>query len=262
MGLLSILLTAFFGLLSLFFYLRSRRRKRLTFTYDLAELQTRTHPEVTILFNGEQIENLSRLRVVVWNSGNQEIRQSDIPHNVAPSVKLNGGRILSVAVLDASAGTRFYTTAHSDTLLSIHFSFLNSKDFAIVDVLYESTGPKPTSVEFAGRVIGGLPSESRHFEQPLEPMNWIAPIGFTAMWCVGAYYFALNVHRWIHPVPNDGYEIAWSGTGYALLLFVGLIICCVVIYEYLRRYRKSYLPQLARHAFDRVPTAPTPTSQP
>jgi hypothetical protein len=55
MSLIELALTVFSVLLSLFFYLRSRRRKRLTFTYDLAELQTRTHPEVTILFNGEQI---------------------------------------------------------------------------------------------------------------------------------------------------------------------------------------------------------------
>lgn len=136
MGLFSLTLTVFFGLLSivlsLILYVRSSRRKRLTFTYDLTGLHTRTHPEITILFKGNQIENLSRLRVVIWNSGNQEIRRSDIPVDGKPSIVMAGARILSVAVLNASPDTKCTASQNDDKALSVEFEFLNPGDCHIL----------------------------------------------------------------------------------------------------------------------------------
>lgn len=106
MNALGLTLTIFFGLLSLvlslILYFRGRHRKCLRLTWDLATLQVRNHPEITILFKDKQVENLSRLRVLVWNNGNQEIRRSDIPTGGKPSLKLTGATIFSVMIPEAS----------------------------------------------------------------------------------------------------------------------------------------------------------------
>ena len=253
MGSIGLALTIFFGLLSLVLslvlYFRGRHRKRLTFTYDLAELQTRTHPEVTIRFKDKQIENLSRLRVVIWNSGNQEIRRSDIPSERNPSIVLSGGRVLSVAMGNTSPGTGCAASERDDKTVSIDFEFLNSRDYAILDVLCERVDSKHLDILFVGRVIGGLPSESRQFMQPLKPMNWMAPTVFTLAWCVGAYYWLRELLNWIHNMRRDtGFGFIWSTP----LLAVGALMCWTVFHEYFRRYQHSRLPRPARGTFDRA----------
>jgi hypothetical protein len=257
MGSLGLILTIFFGLLSvvlsLILYVRSRRRKRLTFTYDVTELHTRTHPEITVLFKDRQIDNLSRLRVVIWNSGDLEIRQSDIPTKEAPSIVLTGARILSVAVLEASPHTKCAAHEYDNKTLSVDFEFLNPGDYATLDVLYESAESKPPKIDFVARMIGGLPSESEHFEQPLTRIQWIAPIVFGLAWCLGAVFWAGAIPRWVHRVPN-GISIEVNAVWWSLGLIIGLFGFWVVIQEYLRRYRCSRLPRLARHALTRYAT--------
>jgi hypothetical protein len=243
-------LTIFFGVLSVVLsvalYFRGRRRKCLTFTYELTQLYTRTHPEITILFRDKRIDNLSRLRVVVWNSGNQEIRQSDIPSDGSPSIELTGARVLSVAVLEASANTKCTASQRDNERVSVAFEFLNPKDYSTIDVLYESIGAKPPSIQFIARVIGGLSSKSRRFEQPLARIEWVAPIVFPSAWCIGAYYWARALPKWIRILPPRGFSIEGSAIFASLLILFGLFVCWGILGEYVRRYRASELPPLAR----------------
>jgi hypothetical protein len=245
-------LTVFFGLLSIalsvILYLRGTRRKRLTFTYDLTELLTRSHPDITILFKDKQIENLYRLRGVIWNSGNQEVRRSDIPANGAPSIVLTRARVLSVAMREASAKTRCAAVQNDSKTVSIDFEFLNPGDYAALEILYESDCPKSACTDFVARVIGGRPSEIRHFEKPLAHVQWIAPIAFTSVWCLGALYFVREVPKWVHSVPS-GFEVEPNAIFSLLALVIGLFVCWIVLREYFRRYRLSRVPPLVRHAF-------------
>jgi hypothetical protein len=256
MGSLSLTLTILFGLLSiilsLILYFRSTHRKRLTFTYDLVELHARTHPQITILFEDKKIENLSRLRVVVWNSGNQEIRRSDIPSDASPSILLTGARVLSVAVVNASPDTQCTASQRDDKTVSIAFEFLNPKDYATLDVLYESVKSKPADIQFAARVIGGVSSESRRFVQPMGRMLWIGPIGVASGLCVGAFLGARVLREEIHLVPS-GIDVGLGALLYILGLFVGLLFCSIVLYASVLNYRHSRLPRLARPAFRRYP---------
>jgi hypothetical protein len=264
MGSLSLALTIFFGLLSIvlsvLLYVRGRRRKRLTFTYDLVGLQTRAHPEITILFKGRQIENLSRLRVVIWNSGNLEVRRSDIPVAGPPSIILPGVRILSVGVLEASAETKCTATGDGEQTLSVDFEFLNPGDYAVLDVLYESVESKSPAVDFDARVIGGLPSEISRFEQPVKRIQWVSPIGLALMWSVGAFYWVRAIPKWVHAVPA-GISIAPNALWTSFLLIFFFFGCCATFQEYLRRYRRSRLPRTARNAFmQSVASGPHPKS--
>lgn len=249
----SLTFTIFFGLvsvvLSVVLYFRGTRRKCLTFTYKLNALYTLTHPEIAILFQNKPISNLSRLRVAVWNSGNQEIRQSDIPSDGSPSINLTGARVLSVAVLEASPSTKCTASEHDENTVSIAFEFLNPKDYATLDVLYESIEPKALGIQFNARVIGGRSSQIRRFEQPLTQMNWVAPIIFSSGWCVGVYYWARALSKWIHILPSGGVSFNVNVIWASLVLLIGLFGNWVILDEYIRRSRASELPPLARRAF-------------
>ena len=243
----SLALTIFFGLLSLVFYLRGRRKKRLTFTYQIAQLHSRTHPEIKILFRDKPVQNLSRLRVVVWNSGNQEVRQTDIPEDHGPTITFTDAHVLSVAVLEATSDINCVAKEKDENVVEVGFDFLNVEDFATVDILYEVSEAEP-HIGFKARLIGGLPSIATRFEQPLHPMNWIAPGGFTLLWCIGLLFWAKAIPRWLHRVP-EGISVDYDALWYLIGLLVGAIFCWSIFKEYIRKHRASRLPQSARRSF-------------
>lgn len=155
MNTLSMVATLLFGALSIVLYFRGRRQKRLTFTFDQTTLITKAHPEIKITFRDRQVANLSRLRTVCWNSGNQEIRWVDIPDNSPPTVLFSGATVLSVAAVAATAGTGFVAKHENDHSVSTKFDFLNPGDCGFFEVLYESLPSEKFGVQFLARIIGG-----------------------------------------------------------------------------------------------------------
>ena len=151
-------LTVLFGLLSVVLYFRTRLYKRLTFTFDQSELHTKTHPEIRITFRDRQVENLSRLRAVCWNSGSQEIRSEDLPERGSPSVVFSDATVLSVAHGGSTQDTGFLVEQHDQHSVSVRFAFLNPGDYGLFEVLYEAEPSKAPTVNFLARVIGGRPT--------------------------------------------------------------------------------------------------------
>ena len=97
---LSLALTLFFGCLSVYFFLKSRGYRRIVWTYALASVQTKAHPDIEIAFRGEPIRNLTRLLVLCWNDGTKEIRPSDIPSTGPPRISFDPRlRVLSTSVV-------------------------------------------------------------------------------------------------------------------------------------------------------------------
>lgn len=209
MNLLSLGLTIFFGILSVvlsvILFLESKHRKNLTFTHTSTGLYTRRHPDITIAFKGKQIENLSRLRVVIWNSGNQEIRGADIPAGGEPSITLTGAMLRSVAILDSSPDIRCSAVERGEQTVSVGFEFLNPRDYATLDVLYESEDQSP-KIEYTARIIGGQ-SDSRQFLQPTTPVSWVGPVGLGLIAGVGMYAWLRAVRFAIYRVPPHGFGI-------------------------------------------------------
>jgi len=164
-GVVGTVATVFFGLLSLYFYLKSRRNKLIVFTYDKALVQTRDHPDVTIVFRGEQIENLCRAQVVCWNGGTEEVRWIDIPPGSPPSLSLGGNkRILSVASRESCSEIEGGVVQRADDGIAFRFAYLNPGDRIVAEILYEvvdvTSVALPVSIE--APLIGGQ-SVLRHY---------------------------------------------------------------------------------------------------
>ncbi len=244
----SVGLTVVFGVLTVLFYIRGRQYKRLTFTYDVSELHTRTHPEVKITFNDRQVENLWRLRAVCWNSGTQEIRREDLPKEGPPAVNLSKATVLSVAHVGSTADTAFSAARHDDNSVTVQFAFLNPGDCGLFEVLYEGTSPDKPVVQFLTRVIGGHPTETRLFSGPLTPVESVAAFALPAACLMAVYLSADFVRRSVKAVPN-GFTIDVRAAGLVLLLVIAAIVSAVVVRHFVRRACESRLPELAKDLF-------------
>lgn len=252
MDTLSISLTVFFGLLSLVLYVRGRRRKRLTFTWDSTTLQTRKHPEITMQFKGMPIENLSRFRVAVWNSGNQEIRHADLPSETSPTIYLPSAKILSTARLDASVKLSF--TPSGSNLISLGFEYLNPNDSAVLEILCELDVSKTFSPHFDAELIGGLHAESRKFEKPRALLGWVGPIASAGlMAAIGAISCLNLLQKEVHKV-QGGFDVK-IGPALQILLLIILTGFCVfafvgTIWAAYATRKSSRLPRNARAVFE------------
>jgi hypothetical protein len=145
------------GILSVYFYIRSRRVKRLSSTFVSGTLQKRSHPEIQITFRGHEIENLSRMLVFVWNSGTTEIRSADVPGQEWPLLVLaEGTRVLSVATLAVSTDhINIEAFQSGERAVRFRFGYLNPGDGAVAEVLFEAKTPFLSPEHFSAPIIGG-----------------------------------------------------------------------------------------------------------
>jgi len=97
------------GLLTgLYFYLRSRSLKRIDITQRVTWLQYRRHPEIRIYFREQEIEDLTRVRILVSNTGTLPLQPAqDFSARFAAGLQIAGAdlstKILSVALLGGDA---------------------------------------------------------------------------------------------------------------------------------------------------------------
>ena len=159
-----------FGIISVYFYFKSKRFKKPVLVYQSSVLQTTAHPEVTILFQNEKIVNLSKLTILFWNAGNREIRADDVPTSGQPSIIfLDNARILSYTVKATSSEEIKFKVQHpKKDQLSVNFEYLNPSDGGVIEVLYESPlQSKGEPIKAKGAIIGAKEIEQWQFEKPL-----------------------------------------------------------------------------------------------
>src|ERR1043165_89665 len=178
----SVCVTLIFGLLSIYFYLKSRRFRQVICTYESTTLQSKAHPDVEITFRGESVINLTRTIIALWNGGTDEIRAGDIPNGVYPKIKLETtARILSATVLATSKPNINFSIAHtSGSTVIVTFDYLNPADGGVLEVLSER--PARRTIDVDATIIGGRDPLLEHYEPP-RPMSdrlvlILGPLGF------------------------------------------------------------------------------------
>jgi len=185
-------LTLVFGVLSVIFYAKARRHKRLTLTSKEVLVQTKDHPEVNISFRGHQVESLWRLRAVCWNSGTDAIRVTDVPEGQAIRITLpENARCLSAVLLDASHAD-FQIQQQDDRNLQVNFTYLNPGEWGAIEALYDGdptdTCVIPPLTSFSAPLIGGLLPMQRSYTPFYE--RWPArivpylPVVIMPLWAI------------------------------------------------------------------------------
>lgn len=190
-AILGVVGTTVFGLLSIILYRRSRQLRRLDALWSVSTLQSKKHQDVRILFKDQEIDDLSRLRILFVNSGTLAIRpDSDFPSQFGGAVKLRRAgeltRFLSAAALVGDVGMcRAKVLVTDDRGAAMTFEYMNPGQRIGIEVLY--TGPAP---EVAGELIGGglrlKRSSGEHWidglAEGLLPVLWAGGVMLSAGW--------------------------------------------------------------------------------
>lgn len=169
-----VLLTIIFGLISIYFYYKSKRRKLIAIACDLSILQVKSHPEIVISFRKRKIQNLSRVYLCFWNAGQVEVRSGDIPPTGSPNIEFaDDTTMLSFDVKKVSSDAIGFRISNKPKhILNIEFDFLNPNDGAVIEVLFEDTlGKRGSKIydytqdelpfKINGSIIGAEPIEFR-----------------------------------------------------------------------------------------------------
>jgi hypothetical protein len=141
-----------FGLLSVYFYLRSRQLRRLDVLWSTAVIQTRKHPRVKILFDDREVETISRARFMLLNSGTTDIRRNDVAGGSQVQIQMKDADILSAACVGgAYEEVNATITNVTEDTVAVSFEYLNPGQDVVTELLI--TGKSKPAV--VARIIGG-----------------------------------------------------------------------------------------------------------
>ena len=195
--------TLVFGLLSIYFYRRPPRSRRLDAIWSFAVLQTRRHPKLRMYFEATEVETISRVRVLFRSSGTEAVRADDVSTTRPLTVSAPGGTILSAACLggDAEETCSRCEVTGQDSVRYL-FAYLHPGQSVVVELLV--SGNTPPSV--GGRVVGGelhtaevstIPFRSRFREVTDYVVLALIVTAFTYRWVSSPYGTPFDVIRGI-----------------------------------------------------------------
>jgi hypothetical protein len=146
--------------LSIIFYLRGRRDRRLDVVWTVRVLQSKKHPRVKIYFDEREVSSLAKARILFYNAGHEAVRRSDMPTNGDFTIRFPGISILSVACVGDAAKTAAACTVIAADEAKFSFEYLNPGQAVVVELLV-SGELRP---EIIGEIIGGKINVRSWFE--------------------------------------------------------------------------------------------------
>ncbi|CCO49241.1 membrane hypothetical protein [Vibrio nigripulchritudo SOn1] len=147
----------FFGVLSYIFYRKSKARKSPCFIHSTTVLQSQNHPDISVVYKGDKVTELSRVRILFFNDGLLPIRREDLPSIKKPSVIFpESSKLLSINIIGCS---NEHIAASAEIVgkrkVNFEFEYLNHRDGIVVEILYDSSRHENHALEFNAPVIGG-----------------------------------------------------------------------------------------------------------
>jgi len=127
-------------------YVLTRQRGLLAYRYAgerLLGLSTDGLPEgITVQYQGQEIQRLTRTLIVFWNAGERTILLEDIVASDPLRLRfLDDGRVLAATVLKQArevSQVNAIVDATKPTEVELRFEFLDSGDGAVVEILHTS----------------------------------------------------------------------------------------------------------------------------
>jgi hypothetical protein len=144
----------FLGLAGLFFagytWRRPRTGKALSYVYDsnllLGHKGADLPPEINVSYAGVNIPRLSRATVALWNSGHASISGSAIVADDPLRIHLcPEGQVLSARVVSQTRPNiiKVAISRAADGTFPVTFSFLDTKDSAVIEILHTAEEGRP-----------------------------------------------------------------------------------------------------------------------
>jgi hypothetical protein len=156
------LVLAIAGILSsIYFYIRSRRERRLVFhvrTFPLIRKSIGTVPELSIAYRGKPVTTLSLTRLALWNAGSQTITKADIVASEPLRVRAEGEGEILAAQVSFTRRPAAHLAANLDAMsILLSFDFLDQSDGGILDIYHSGT----LKFDVVGNILGHLPDPDK-----------------------------------------------------------------------------------------------------
>lgn len=159
-----ILISAIVGfLISTYFYRKGSLKKNISYAatsytiikhgVDTQINNERTLNKMEILFNNENIPNLTITKIAFWNSGNTVICENDIVQ-VCPFQIIGNDEcmVLGADIITEAESTNQFILAVKDNCVSIKFDYMNTKDGIVIQLIH--TGDREM-LKYEGKIKGG-----------------------------------------------------------------------------------------------------------
>jgi len=145
-------------ILSIIFYIRSRKEKKPFYDIYCNTVIDRTHSSVDgieIFYNAEQVHELSEILIAFYNKGKEVIVDNDKTEKDKIRVELLNGTILcnpEVLYLSNKSTNLSLIKSENKKVIFIDFDYLDSNDGIVFKFLVNSVNNN--SIEFKGKIKG------------------------------------------------------------------------------------------------------------
>lgn len=197
--------------LTIVFYLKSRRFRRITYgsrSFPIVTGQTARIPDLQVLYRNAAIETLTTSTVTIWNSGSETISAGDISSlDLLRIVATGETRILDIQALHSSKQANAVNIVPSETAHILTFDFLDAGDGSVVNVMH--TGKTGKDIELVGTIKGRGSITHTEFEPP----SWGYPL-------LGLPFMGIMIFM----IWGTSKMAARSGSQALLFVFVALVV--------------------------------------
>jgi hypothetical protein len=145
-------------LTSYYFYLRARERIEPRYFLQHEPLlgsSSGAMKEVSLRFKGNEVTNLNRCILVIWNKGKRTLLRSAVVDTDKVRVRLpEGCKGLGVGVAKTTRPVIGLTASidKSETVVTVDFDFLDKDDGGLIEILYQ--GDPKLKPKLAGTIMG------------------------------------------------------------------------------------------------------------
>lgn len=181
--------------LSIIFYLKSRRFKKLSYStrsFSLLSGPLSSLPEFSASYKGESLENLTAIKIILWNSGTELISRADISESDPLRIILpKGHKILDARISESSTTANLPELIYDsggDNILTINFDYLGVREGTLISILH--TGSRDQELKIQGTIKGfGAPT----LRSEASSIRYLGPLfAFVAGIAFGYYSTALK----------------------------------------------------------------------
>lgn len=186
-------LTIIFGIVAIIGLFQTFRTKRIDCFYTTSLLLGQSHPDVEIYFKKKRINNLFNSKILVFNSGTEEIRKDDIPDNGYPLITLSENQqIISCNIEEYSTDKiNFRIEKKNERQLQVLFDYLNVSDGGSIEILYQAddVGRKSLKLnKIDGEIIGGVKPQLTYIREKMGKFDFILiPAGIISLFLFGIF---------------------------------------------------------------------------
>lgn len=153
------ILTIFSVAYAIYTYRKSKEKKEFSYSQKSSTLilkKKSKFEKLSIVYDGQQIDDLCVSKFTIWNSGNRTLNSDDMVDSKELTITaIDGNKILDTEIIICSEKTnKFSIKIIDDYTAKIFFNYVDQKDGFVMQVIHTGTSD---SLQVNYKIKGGMP---------------------------------------------------------------------------------------------------------